>query len=69
MGRRWIKEEEDAIAEVKKRLAKELSSCPQFPEGFSFVYIPFSVTFSQNVYFQSLENAELFVFYGESSSM
>lgn len=33
MGRRWIAEEAAAIAEVRKRAAKELALCPQFPEG------------------------------------
>jgi hypothetical protein len=32
MGR-WIKAEEDAIREVRKRLYRELTICPQFPEG------------------------------------
>lgn len=32
MGR-WIAEEVAAIAEVRKRAAKELALSPQFPEG------------------------------------
>jgi hypothetical protein len=33
MVNRWIEEETKAIAEVRKRLHHELTSCPQFPEG------------------------------------
>lgn len=36
MGR-WTKQEEEQIAEVRKRLHKELSESPQFPEGEKFI--------------------------------
>jgi hypothetical protein len=33
MGKRWIQEEVDAIAEVRRRLKDEFAASPQFPEG------------------------------------
>jgi hypothetical protein len=38
MGRRWTKQEEEQIAEVRRRLHKELSECPPFPEGEKEMY-------------------------------
>jgi len=35
MGRRWSVKEENALAEVKRRLKDQLANRPQFPEGLS----------------------------------
>ena len=59
MGRRGIAEEEAAIAEVRKRAAKELAACPQFPEGI-FIFCLNKIAF-ESANLQWLETQESFV--------
>lgn len=38
MPKRWIDAEESALAEVRRKLKKEISESPQFPEGNDLIF-------------------------------